>query len=123
MEKDYNINENMAFDYNGYFNGIDGEVNEETTEVNDFVVTEYEDDEPKRDDYLFYDNDDEEVAVEEEKSSPGALIIGGLIFAGIGIAATAISYNSGGDTFTVWYGPVIAGVISFFKGLFSLGSK
>lgn len=121
MEKDYNINENTVFDYNGYFNVNDGELIEGTTEVNDFVVTEYEEDEPKRDDYLFYDNDDEEIVKEER--SPGMMIVVGLILAGIGIAATAISYNSGGSTFTVWYGPVFAGVISFFKGLFSLGSR
>src|SRR5262249_52964079 len=54
------------------------------------------------------------------------MMIVGAILAIIGIAITAATYNSaasrGGGTYFIAYGPIVVGVINFFKGLFTLVS-
>jgi hypothetical protein len=50
----------------------------------------------------------------------------GAVLVVIGVAITAGTYHSassrGGGTYFIAYGPIVVGVINFFKGLFTLVS-
>ena len=61
----------------------------------------------------------------QQRSRAMGRLVGGACLAGVGILITVLTYDSassGGGTYIVAYGPIVAGVIMMFRGLAALGS-
>jgi len=67
------------------------------------------------------------MLLEEHRDRSRRLIIAGVVWLGIGIAVTAVTESmareSGGGTYIVAYGPMIAGIIYLLKGLLASPPK